>query len=52
MQGEVAEMRRDMAALHEEVKLLRNEVDHLKHKLATGQRVLSNQQSGATVRAA
>ena len=50
MQGEVAEMRKDMAALQEEVKMLRNEVDHLKHKIATGQRVMSNQGgSGATV---
>lgn len=53
MQGEVAEMRKDMAALQDEVKMLRNEVEHLKHKLGGGQRVLNSQQgSGATVRVA
>ena len=42
-----------MAALQAEVKMLRNEVDHLKHKTGTGQRVMSNQGgSGATVRPA
>jgi hypothetical protein len=50
VQGEVAEMRKEMAILQEEVRMLRNEVDNLKHKLATSQRVQMNPQgSGATV---
>lgn len=43
-------MRKEVAEVQEEVKMLRDEVEHLKHKLAASQRAISNQQgSGATV---